>query len=235
MQRYFVTEKKNNIFTLNEIDTYHLTKVMRATLGTKVEIVYERKVYICEVINLSPLQVKIVEELKDSENECLVTIAQALVKEQKMDYILQKSTELGVKKIIPIKTERSVVKINDKQERKIDRWNKVVAEAGKQSKRLDLPIVTNIMNIQELSQLDYDYKVLCTVNEMSTNIKKILEKVHISDRILFVIGPEGGFTPLEEKTLIDHGFISVSIGNNVLRTETVSLFLLSVINYHFMR
>ena len=111
----------------------------------------------------------------------------------------------------------------------------MVIEASKQSKRLDFPIVTDIVSIDGLSKLDYNYKVLCTVNEMSTTIKKVLEKVHISDRILFVVGPEGGFTKEEEKKLIDNGFITVSIGSNVLRTETVSLFLLSVINYHFMR
>ena len=73
------------------------------------------------------------------------------------------------------------------------------------------------------------------VNQKKSAEKKVLEKIDIGARILFVVGPEGGFTKEEEQTLISNGFISVSLGNNVLRTETVSLFLLSIVNYHFMR
>lgn len=235
MQRYFATTRNEDIFTFDQVDSNHFTKVMRGSIDEKIEVVYERKVYICKIIKLFPLEAKICEEVNDKQNELYVDIAQALVKEQKMDYILQKSTELGVNNIIPLETTRSVVKINDKKDKKVDRWNKIVAEASKQSKRLEIPRVLDIISINNLSQLDYDYKVLCSVNEMSTNIKKVLEKIDIGARILFVVGPEGGFTKEEEQTLISNGFISVSLGNNVLRTETVSLFLLSIVNYHFMR
>ena len=235
MQRYFVEKLNNDTFNLNDIDTNHFLKVMRGKLDDKVEIVYNKSLYLCKVINIKPLQVKIIKEVISKENNFNIDIAQALVKEQKMDYILQKSTELGVKNIIPLTTTRSIVKLNGKENKKNIRWNKVVEEASKQSKRLNIPKVLDVIDIDKLSQLDYDYKVLCSVNEVSTNIKKVLDKTTISDRILFVVGPEGGFTDEEEQKLISNGFISVSLGNNVLRTETVSLFLLSIISYHFMR
>ena len=235
MQRYFVDNIDNDICTLNDIDTNHFLKVMRGKLDDKIEIVHNRTLYLCKIININPLQAQIIKEEQDQQNDFNIDIAQALVKEQKMDYILQKSTELGVRNIIPLKVTRSIIKIDDKKDKKIQRWNKVVQEASKQSKRLESPKVLDIMTIDELSKLDYDYKVLCSVNEVSINIKRVLDKVSISDRILFVVGPEGGFTEEEEKKLISNGFITVSLGSNVLRTETVSLFLLSIISYHFMR
>ena len=91
------------------------------------------------------------------------------------------------------------------------------------------------MDIKELINLDYDIKILCTVNELSTSIKKVLSKDLNGATIILVIGPEGGFTEKEEKILIEGGFISTSFGNRVLRTETASLYALSIINYILMR
>ena len=235
MQRYFVEEKEKNTFELKEEDSYHFSKVMRGTLDEIVEIIYQEELYLCKVICLNPCKVEILKKEEDAENKFHVDIAQALVKEQKMDLILQKSTELGVESIIPLITERSIVKLDKKSDKKIQRWNAIVEGASKQSKRLTIPKVYDVHTIEELTKLDYDYRVLCSVNEMSKNIKKVLADVKSSDRILFVIGPEGGFTKEEEEILTSSGFISVSLGKNVLRTETTSLFLLSVVGYHFMR
>ena len=164
-----------------------------------------------------------------------VSIAQSLVKEQKMDYILQKSTELGVYEIIPIYTERSIIKVKDKYDQKIERWKKVVKEASEQSKRFTLPYLNRIINLNELIKEKYDFKFVCSVNEKTKTIKNVLSNVNINDTILFVIGPEGGFSEKEEKLLVDNGFQPITLGENVLRTETSSTFVLSVINYHFMR
>ena len=91
------------------------------------------------------------------------------------------------------------------------------------------------MDIKDLAKLDYDIKILCTVNELSMSLKQVLNKDLTNLKILFVIGPEGGFTDQEEKVLIDNGFISTSFGTRVLRTETASLYALSIINYILMK
>ena len=90
------------------------------------------------------------------------------------------------------------------------------------------------MDIKDLANLDYDIKILCTVNELSTSLKNVLSKDLNNLKILLVIGPEGRFTDNEEKILIDKGFISTSFGRRVLRTETASLYALSIINYILM-
>lgn len=237
MQRYFINTKEN-IFNLSSDDSYHVIKVMRNNVGEKIEVVIDKELYICEIINIDKNTVTVEKEEKieqDSELPCYITIAQSLVKEQKMDLILQKSCELGVSEIIPINTTRSIVKLDKKETKKIDRWNKILKEASEQSKRVVIPRVESILDIKELTNLDYDIKILCTVNELSTSIKRVLSKDLNGARIILVIGPEGGFTDVEEKILIDAGYISTSFGNRVLRTETASLYALSIINYILMR
>ena len=236
MQRYF-KDTNLDIFELSSDDSYHIIKVMRNNIGDKVEVVIDKTLYICEIIKIDNLvTVKKLEEVEcDSELSCYVTIAQSLVKEQKMDLILQKSCELGASEIIPINTTRSIVKLDKKESKKIERWNKILKEASEQSKRIVIPKVNEIMDINDLAKLDYDIKILCTVNELSTSLKKVLSKDLNNVKIILVIGPEGGFTDSEEKLLIDNGFISTSFGNRVLRTETASLYALSIINYILMR
>lgn len=238
MQRYFSNIKNDNIFTLNTDDSYHIQKVMRMNICDNVEIVFNNKCYTCEIVELSNnVKAKILSENEENpELNIKVTLAQSLVKEQKMDFIIQKSTELGIDSIIPISTTRSVVKANGKENKKIERWQKICKEASEQSKRVVIPDIKPIMSISELVKLDgYDVKLLCTVNENSKNIKKVLSNIETGVTMLIVVGPEGGFTEQEEKIMIDNGFITVSLGNSVLRTETASLFLMSIIRYHDMR
>lgn len=243
MQRYFVNDfcyedgHYLDTFVLNEDDSYHIVKVMRNKIGDLIEVVIDGDVFVCKITKLGRNVECVVSEKSKCIEESIphITIAQSLVKEQKMDYILQKSTELGVYKVIPLEVSRSVIKVNDKFDKKIDRWKKIVKEASEQSKRNFIPVVDNVSKISNLIRLDYNYKILCSVNELSMSLKRVLQNVNKSDTILIVIGPEGGFSLEEEKMLIDNGFISTSLGSRVLRTETASTFVLSIINYIFMR
>ena len=234
MQRYFTSDYSNNMFTLSLEDTYHITKVMRYKLGEKIEIVYDAKTYISEIVELNPeVKAKMLEEIQeDSEISFNVTLVQSLVKEQKMDYILQKMTELGVNKIIPYQADRSIVKINDKVNKKIDRWQTILKEASEQSKRTVIPTVSNSISLKELEEIEgYDYKFIATVNEKQQNLKKVLSKVKKGATMIIVVGPEGGFTCLEENRLMNKGFIPISLGKSVLRTETAGLFFMSAVRF----
>ena len=237
MQRYFVDKRKDDYFYLNEDDTYHVTKVMRMKLFEYIEVVYDGHLYLCEILSFDPIvECKLVEEIDEIKNQIpKVIIAQALVKEQKMDYILQKSCELGVSSIIPYSSSRSLIKVSDNDTKKITRWQKILKEASEQSKRCDVPSLDAIVDIRYLINLPIKHKYLCSVNEKSKTIKSILSNIDISDTIIFVIGPEGGLADEEEEKLIKNGYVPVSLGTNVLRTETASSFVLSAICYEFMR
>lgn len=234
MQRYFVTQKENDIFTLSSADSYHINTVMRMEIQDQIEIIYANTTYISEIIELMPIvKAKIIkEERTNNELTTYVAIAQSLVKEQKMDYILQKTTELGVSEVIPYMATHSIVKVDNKQDKKIERWQKIVKEAAEQSKRNKIPTINNIMTLSNLVNLsNYDMKFLCTVNENSQNIKKLLSNFNRNAKMLFVIGPEGGFAEEEEEKFIANGFIPLSLGKSVLRTETASTFIMSIIRY----
>ena len=236
MQRYF-KDTKDNIYTLSVDDSHHILKVMRMNLNDKIEVVNNRILHIAKIINNNNdiVTVENIEEItEDNELPLSITLVQAAVKEQKMDYILQKSCELGISDVKVLNTKRSIVKLARKEDKKIIRWNKILKEASEQSKRNKVPTVSNILDIKELIKLDYDIKLLCTVNEKVKSIKKLLSNININDRIIFVVGPEGGFYPEEEELMMSSGFIPITLGNRVLRTETASALVLSCINYQFM-
>lgn len=237
MQRYFNNQKNNNEFIMNEDDSNHIYKVMRMNLGDKIEVVCDKIVYICEIVEISKLVKVKINLIKDEDNELpiKITICQSLVNEQKMDFILQKGVELGAYEFIPYKARNSVIKENGKSDKKIVRWQRIVKEASEQSKRQIIPKVREMIDLDGLSRVNYDLKLLCSVNELTLNIKKVIQEHPKCDTLIIVIGPEGGFTTQEEQKLIANGFISVSLGKRVLRTETASLTALSYINYELMR
>jgi len=236
MQRYF-KDTKENIYSLSTEDSHHILKVMRMTINDEIEVVNNEVLYIAKIINTNN-DIITVENIKEStehnELPLSITLVQAAVKEQKLDYILQKSCELGISDIKVLNSKRSIVKLDKKEDKKINRWNKILKEASEQSKRNKVPTVSNILDIKDLIKLDYDIKLLCTVNEKVKSIKKLLSNININDRIIFVVGPEGGFSPDEEELMINNGFIPTTLGDRVLRTETVSSFVLSCINYETM-
>lgn len=237
MQRYFVNNKENDLFVLSNDDSHHVINVMRMNLNDNVEIVYDNNLYIASIISLdNPVKCKLIEEVNINERVIpKVVIVQALVKEQKMDYILQKACELGVYQIIPVNTNRSVVKINKNDSKKIIRWNKILKEASEQSKRCNIPILDKIYDFNDLLKLDFKDKFICSTKENKKLLKSTLSKININDTIVYVIGPEGGFDPKEEDLLINNGYTPISLGSNILRTETASLFIMSAINYEFER
>ena len=232
MQRYFASEMKDNKIVLENTDIHHIKTVMRMKVNDKVEVIYDKKLYICTIENIDKVSLKIdeiIEENNELDKEIIVALG--LVKEQKMDLILQKLTELGVTKIIPVSMERSIVKLdNKKEEKKLVRWNMICKEASEQSKRNTIPIVTEVIKFKELSNIHADLKLVCSVSEKDNMIYDYIEKNNYNS-ILLVIGPEGGISPKEEEYLKTNSFELVSFGNLVLRVETACIYIASVLNY----
>ncbi len=235
MQRYFSNNKDNDIYTLNNDDSYHISKVMRMQINDLVEIVDSGSTFICKIISFNPVKAEIIEKINENnELDKKIIVVQSLVNETKMDLILQKCCELGMHAFYPYKAKNSVVKENDKIDKKIIRWQRIVKEASEQSKRNIIPEVREILDLKGLCKLDADLKILLSVNELSKNLKNVLQDNRMCDTIIIVVGPEGGFDDLEENELINNGFIRTSLGKRVLRTETASVVALSMINYEWM-
>lgn len=233
MQRYFIKEKEDEQLILDNDDLHHIKNVMRNKSGDLIECIYNDKLYICKIEDPTNNKVTIIEKKADNnELELDVTIAIALVKEQKMDLILQKLTELGVSRIIPVKMERSIVKLDDKKfEKKKERWLKICKEASEQSKRNKIPEITNLMTIKELSNLEFDYKFVCSTKTKENLVNNYLQDINKCAKIIFTIGPEGGISQPEEDKLISCGFIPISLGYRIMRVETAAIYVASIINF----
>lgn len=230
MQRYFI---KNKDMLLEESDIRHIKKVMRMNINDKIEVVYNNKLHICEITSLEPFNIKVIEKLdEDKKTKIELTVAVALVKEQKIDLILQKLTELGVSKIIPVSMERSIVKLDKERfNKKKVRWESICKEASEQSKRTNIPIIEDIKSIKDLIKEDADLKLVASTKEKEKLLNYYLQSIEDCAKIIMVIGPEGGISDKEEDILVSNGYNRVSFGNLIFRVETATIYVASIINY----
>ena len=236
MQRYFGIDKDDNYLYLEKSDYHHIKNVMRFKDGDLIEVVICKKLYLGCIENVKQnVKVKVKKELEyDKDFIPRVNIIVPVLKEQKMDFILQKACELGVYKITIIPLKRCVVRINrDKVDSKIERWMRILKEASEQSYRVSIPVVEYDKELENLKNLD-GLKLLCSTKKNLNNVKNLLTSAKKCDTINVVIGPEGGFELKEEKILNEYGFQSVTLGSRIMRVETVPLFIMSIINYEYM-
>ena len=246
MPRYFVktNQIQDNTITILGKDVKHLKNVLRKQIGDKIEICNQdnNKTYICQITNLEEIQIKseIINELLEEENNIKVDIYQGLPKSDKMELIIQKSVELGVNSIIPVRMKRCVVKIDKKDEnKKIERWQKISESAAKQCGRNFIPEIRPIMSIQDIIGFKDNYNkiIVAYENEKKNKLKDVLIKIKNANsknsniKLAIIIGPEGGLEENDVYLLKQNNAEIVTLGNRILRTETVALNILSIIMY----
>lgn len=243
MSKFFVTSKsiKDNKIKIKGKDINHIKNVLRKKIGEELTICNQDDTinYLGKIIKIEEdfIQCKIVKELEsNSESNIKVTILQGLPKADKMEWVIQKAVELGVFDITPIEMKRCVVKLADKDKmKKLQRWQKIAEVAAKQCGRNRIPTINNIQSIKNICNLctEYDIVIVAYENEKQNKLKYELEKLdHNKElKIAVLIGPEGGIDVSEIQQLKENGAKIVTLGNRILRTETVALHVLSVIMY----
>ena len=243
MPRFFVKTNQinnDNIDIIGE-DVKHIKNVLRKQIGDKIEVCNQDTgdSYKCEIENFSEDEIKtnIIEKLTNIQERVEVDIYQGLPKSDKMELIIQKSVELGANAIIPVNMKRCVVKLEGKDEsKKIDRWQKIAESAAKQCGRSFIPEVKHLANVKDICNLinEYDAIIVAYENEKDNTLKSELKKLNSENlKIGIVIGPEGGFEESDVNILRENGARIVTLGNRILRTETVSLNVLSIVMYEF--
>ena len=233
MQRYFAVDKKNDLFILDSGDLHHISNVMRMKNGDFIEVVFDKVLYKCKVLFDNNISIVYDSILPGNDDIMDIVLVIPVLKEQKMDLVLQKATELGATRIIPVITERCVVKLNDKESKKLDRWSRIVKEASEQCKRISVPIIDNVHTISDLNFSD-GVKLVCSTRENEKNIKNVMHNLDGCAKMYIVVGPEGGLSIDEENKLNSLGFVSVTLGKRIMRVETVPMYILSVLNYELM-
>lgn len=244
MRKFFVKSNQinDNYISIIDEDVNHIKNVLRLAIGEKIKICDKdnSKNYVSEIIEITNQEVKcaIVEEVEgEAEGNVELHIYQGLPKADKMELILQKGTELGVSKFIPVALKRCIVKLDGKDAvKKIERWQKITEVASKQSGRDIVPEVANIETINDICNKIGDYDLVMLAYELEENnyIKTELLKIKNTKenyKIAIVIGPEGGIDDKEAEKLREAGAKVVSLGKRILRTETVALQVSSIVMY----
>ena len=241
MQRYFIQSEQinGNLIVIVDQDYHHIKNVMRMRIAEKVEVCDENQnLFLCVIkeINKNNVVLETLEKLKsDVELPTSITIALGLTRGSKLEEVLRRITELGADGFIPVEMKRSVVRIKDEKNSKLERMNTIVKEASEQSKRTKLLSVANPLKLDKLldnlDQFDifvYAYEDLKT---NSLNKFKNIIPLFKGKRVLIIVGPEGGFDPLEVELLNNKGFIPIGLGPRILRLETAPLYIMSAISY----
>ncbi len=241
MDRFFVEKKniniENNTCIIEGEDVKHISKVLRCKIGEELEICdNNNNEYICEItdIDKSIVSLDILQKVDVKRESYLkIKLYQGLPKGPKMEIILQKLTEVGVDEIVLVQSKRSVAKVEDKKEdKKIERWERIIYEAAKQSKRGQIPKLRGVLSFKEaLDDMKLnDFNIAPYENERTKSIKQAIKGISVNNVGIFV-GPEGGFDESEIQAIEEIGGQSVSLGPRILRTETASVVASSIVLY----
>ena len=231
MQQYFARDRKDNTLYLNNDDLNHIKNVMRMKQNDLIICVYDKSSYICS-LNKDLLSCEIKEVFKQEESLSKFIVYTPLLSEEKMSFILQHGTELGITDFVVVEYEHCKYKLPKKDyDKKLTRWNKILKEASEQSYRINKPRLESIIQPKDIESIS-NVNILCSLDKNGVkNICKVLTRDNANDTISLVFGPEGGLSSKEEEMLVNKGFIKTSLGEDVLRTETVPLMVASIVKY----
>jgi 16S rRNA (uracil1498-N3)-methyltransferase len=240
MHSFHVSQKitGNSISIYEDEQLHHLRDVLRLKVGEKV-IVFdsEGNEYLSTIAELNKKEALLTVKSKKAARprKLKLAIACAIPKQAKMDEIIDKLTQLDVDVIIPMQTERVIVKLEGRQEERLERWRKIARSAAEQSHRNTLPLVTEIRNLPEVlvQSREYDLKLIPNLEGDRKSIKEIITGLKPTG-IIALIGPEGDFTPQEVGRAKTSGFVPVSLGDSVLRVDTAAIAIASYLEFEFI-
>lgn len=241
MFKFFVPTERiiNNIATIEGDDVKHIYKVLRLENLDKILINnlmgedFEGEI---TQVNKDQVVVKLIKKMEsNNESPLNIYLFQGLPKSSKMDLIVQKNTEIGIKEITPIITERVIVRNDLGEFKKGERLQKIALEASKQSKRSLIPKINEPINLKNIFHIleDMDLIVVPYENALNHGIKNMMKNLEPKNikNVAVIIGPEGGFEESEIKLFIEAGAHIVTLGPRIFRTETAGFVCSSILMY----
>jgi 16S rRNA (uracil1498-N3)-methyltransferase len=241
MARHFFldrrTIRKDRAFITGD-EARHITAVLRRDVGDALRLIDQEGWEYSAIINASSphrIGVVLIDRRPPSEAPARrIILGQALPKFQKMDYIVQKATELGVSAIIPFVSSRSIGRLRaDQLHNKQLRWQKIAREAIKQSGRRLVPAIEKVQSFHDIVQSEHNncLKIILWEDEKIMGLKELVSRSRHCTNTIVLVGPEGGFGAGEVDRAVACGYQPVSLGSHIMRTETASLYVLSVLHY----
>ncbi|MCA9387253.1 16S rRNA (uracil(1498)-N(3))-methyltransferase [Candidatus Dojkabacteria bacterium] len=237
MRRFRVYTERTNLrvgssVKLPDFEAEHLRKSLRVKKGDEIFIFNGEKEFRAHLtlVSKDAVMAEIDGVLENEFDQAQkIHLIQALNKSKSFEFTLEKATEIGVDSILPIETEYSVVKASDITPKKIDRWDKIILSACKQSERITIPKIFPAINIADLDFSSYDLILFLSTEEKSNakEINNFVNEIQNARNIAVIVGPEGGFSKSEVDLMLKNkNVVPVSINKNILRSETAAIVVL---------
>ena len=229
---YFPDKIQSDLLShLTKEQTHYVKDVMRLKIGDKLSIFNNQGEWgaIIDSYEKKGAKIKIMEKVRDKDDEKNLWLAFSPIKQTPLNFVIQKGTELGVKKFVPILSERTIVR-----EINIERIKKIIIEASEQSNRVSVPEINKPELLKNfLSQFPKKGSLIfCDINSNKNNLQNILDK-NADGPICILVGPEGDFSENERKVIIDlNQTCSISLAKNILKAETAALSAITIVNYY---
>lgn len=243
MRRFFIEEirEKNGLCTISGPEARHITKVLRMGHGDRLIIMDgkgERYHAVIESVGRQELQVLLEHSLpKPPVSPVEITLCQALLRSRSMDYVIQKTSELGVNRIIPFTSQRTVTRLErDRAAKRWRHWSEIARNVAKQSDRITPAEIDNVSSLRDMTddlKGQNALKVIMWEGEESKDLKGLLRESSAVNRFVGIVGPEGGFSEEEIKAAVEAGLISVSLGYRILRAETAAITMVALVQYEW--
>lgn len=239
MNKFFAKKQKNSTFSFYESDVNHILNVLRLSIEDNIIVNFESKRYLCKITNISPLLAEIINELPNNSDLFgkKITLFQSIIKPKNFELILTKSTELGINSIYPVIFNRTQFNNIEKHERYLN----IINAACKQCGRTSIPFLNEVIKFENILEIikEYDLVIVgnehdcCNENDLFTLV--VSEYFNNINNIAIITGPEGGFADFELEILSKITNIKfVGLTKNILRSETASLYALSIVIGYFI-
>ncbi len=235
-RRFFVDAVQSGRARITGPDAHHLTRVLRVEPGQQFEISDNQNVYLAEVESARKDLVSFVvrDRLAIAEPVVRTTLLAALIRFERFEWIIEKATELGVERIVPLETERTEKGLRKAAEKRSVRWNRIAREASEQSRRARMPEICAVVALVDALEIEAGYRYVLDEAQGAQSAPPMLAALPPSrlaaDRVALLLGPEGGWTDHERLLIQTAGWCAVSLGQAILRAETAAIAGLAIIN-----
>jgi len=231
-RRFFVDAVQSGRARITGPDAHHLTRVLRVEPGQLFEISDNHGVYLAEVESARKDLVSFAVREKVAPEKPLVstTILASLIRFERFEWMLEKATELGVERVVPVQAERSERGLEQAASKRMTRWNRIVREASEQSRRARLPEIGAPVALAGALKIQSAHRFVLEEAEAPPILPAFPALRHPGDAVAVLVGPEGGWTDREREQIAGSGWRPVSLGPQILRAETAAIAALAIIN-----
>jgi 16S rRNA (uracil1498-N3)-methyltransferase len=234
-RRFFVDEVRRGEAELEGEVAEHLTRVLRVEAGQQYEICDGGRLYLAEIVEARKQRVRfrIVEPLEFDEPAARIVVMMSLIKFDRFEWMIEKATELGVEKIIPLQADRSEKGLELAARKRVERWRKIARAASQQSRRVHLPEISTPITVREASTIPAPYRFYLEETPGCPLLLKAvlaLPERKPDETLAALVGPEGGWTDRERSQLVSGGWMPVSLGAQILRAETAALAAVAILS-----